>query len=89
MTIPVDRRQFLCASAASGATFALVAGNSPSAVEHARPAPLPDANQVRQRVSTGAVRWHGDFESACAASEQSHKPVLLFQMMGRLDERLC
>ena len=89
MTIHVDRRQFLAASAASGATFALTAGNSPSAVEQQRPAPLPEANQVRQRVSAGNVHWHGDLASACAVSEQSHRPVLLFQMMGRLDERLC
>ena len=89
MTIPVDRRHFLCAAAASGATFALVGGNSPSAVEQPRPAPLPDAHRVRQRLPPGQVRWHGDFAAACAASEQSHKPVLLFQMMGRLDERLC
>jgi hypothetical protein len=50
---------------------------------------LPVANVVRQRVPRGQVRWHLDFAAACAASEQSHKPVLLFQMMGRLDERLC
>ena len=89
MTIPVDRRHFLCASAASGATFALVRGNSPARVEQPRPAPLPEARQVRVHVPPGQVRWHGDFAAACVASEESHKPVLLFQMMGRLDERLC
>jgi hypothetical protein len=89
MAIHIDRRHFLSASVASGATYALVGGNSRSEVEQPRPAPVPGANHVRQRVSMGHVRWHGDFASACAASEQSRKPVLLFQMMGRLDERLC
>ena len=89
MTIQFDRRHFLSASTAAGATYALVPDNLSSGLEQPRPAPLPEANQVRQRVSPGNVRWHGDVAAACAASELSRKPVLLFQMMGRLDERLC
>jgi hypothetical protein len=39
------------------------------------------------KVRPGDVKWHASFESARAASEKSGRPVLLFQMMGKLDER--
>jgi hypothetical protein len=45
-----------------------------------------DANP---RVEAGKVRWHADFETACQAAAKSNKPVLVFHMMGRLDERFC
>lgn len=45
-----------------------------------------DANP---KVPPGLVRWHKDFADACAAASKSGKPVLLFQMMGRLDDRFC
>jgi hypothetical protein len=35
------------------------------------------------------VTWHPDFATACAASAKSKKPVLLFHMMGKLDEQFC
>ena len=35
----------------------------------------------------GLVSWHVDFEAACAASGNSGKPVMLFQLLGRLDQR--
>ena len=41
------------------------------------------------KVEPGKVRWHKDFATACAAAQKSGKPVLLFQMMGKLDERFC
>ncbi len=41
------------------------------------------------KVAPGAVRWHADFEAACDASRKSGKPVLLFQMMGNLDDQFC
>jgi hypothetical protein len=41
------------------------------------------------KVEPGKVKWHKDFASACAASKKSGKPVLLFQMMGKLDEKFC
>jgi hypothetical protein len=44
---------------------------------------------VNPTVEAGKVRWHKDFASACAAAAKSGKPVLLFQMMGRLDHRFC
>jgi hypothetical protein len=44
---------------------------------------------VNPKVEPGKIRWHADFAAACAASAKSKKPVLLFQMMGRLDEKFC
>jgi hypothetical protein len=44
---------------------------------------------VNPKVQPGAVRWHKDFDAACAAAKKSGKPVLLFQMMGKLDDRFC
>jgi hypothetical protein len=41
------------------------------------------------KVQPGNVRWHKDFAAARAAAGKSGKPVLLFQMMGNLDERFC
>jgi hypothetical protein len=39
------------------------------------------------KVRPGDVKWHADFDSACKAAAKSGRPVLLFQMMGNLDER--
>lgn len=44
---------------------------------------------VNPKVEPGKVRWHKTFADACAAARKSGKPVLLFQMMGKLDERFC
>jgi hypothetical protein len=44
---------------------------------------------VNPKVQPGKVRWHADFAAACKAATKSGKPVLLFQMMGRLDEKFC
>jgi hypothetical protein len=41
------------------------------------------------KVAPGRVRWHADFAAACDAGRTSGKPVLLFQMMGKLDEQFC
>lgn len=41
------------------------------------------------KVTPGKVRWHADFDAACRAAKKSGKPVLLFQMMGNLDEQFC
>ncbi len=50
----------------------------------------PDKNGfVNPKVEPGRVRWHADFEAACAAAKKSGKPVFLFQMMGKLDDRFC
>jgi hypothetical protein len=41
------------------------------------------------KVQPGLVKWHKDFTEACAAAKKSGKPVLLFQMMGKLDDQFC
>jgi hypothetical protein len=41
------------------------------------------------KVKPGLVNWHADFASACAESRRSGKPVLLFHMMGKLDDGFC
>jgi hypothetical protein len=51
------------------------------------PRPLPPAGEPR--VAPGAVAWHDSFEAAVAAAGRSGKPVLLFQLLGRLDQELC
>jgi hypothetical protein len=40
-------------------------------------------------VAPGLVEWRQDFATACNLSERSGKPVLLFQMMGKLDDEFC
>ncbi|HEY9868845.1 MAG TPA: hypothetical protein V6D08_06745 [Candidatus Obscuribacterales bacterium] len=44
---------------------------------------------VSPKVKPGLVRWHQDFATACSAARTSGKPVMLFQMMGRLDDEFC
>ena len=41
------------------------------------------------KVAPGRVTWHPSFAAACNASRVSGKPILLFQMMGKLDEQFC
>jgi hypothetical protein len=44
---------------------------------------------VNARVLPGKVHWHATFADACQAAQKSRKPVLLFQMMGKLDDLFC
>ncbi len=37
----------------------------------------------------GSVAWHASFADALSAARASGKPVLLFQLLGRLDEEFC
>jgi hypothetical protein len=54
------------------------------------PAGIPDAGAfVNPKVEPGKVRWHKDFATACREAKKSSKPVLLFQMMGKLDDQFC
>lgn len=57
-------------------------GSSPTAAKAA-------AGIDNPKVPPGKVRWHDNFAAACAASARSHKPVLLFHMMGKLDDQFC
>jgi hypothetical protein len=47
------------------------------------------ARFVNPKVQAGRVQWHPTFAAACEAARKSGKPVLLFQMMGKLDEQFC
>lgn len=49
----------------------------------------PAAGFVNPKVEPGKVRWHAAFADASTASARSGKPVLLFQMMGKLDDQFC
>ncbi len=51
-------------------------------------APAAQALQ-NPKVQAGRVSWHPNFAAACKAARASGKPVLLFQMMGNLDEQFC
>ncbi len=53
------------------------------------PTPVPASKGRLEKVEPGKVRWHKAIQTAMDASKQSGKPVLLFQMMGRLDDRFC
>src|SRR5262245_14818415 len=49
----------------------------------------PAASADNPKVPPGKVAWRNSFAVACAAAEQSKKPVLLFHMMGKLDDQFC
>ncbi len=55
--------------------------------------PTPESEpDVRSRVpvSPGFVHWHaGGFDAAMAASKESGRPVLLFELLGDLDDAHC
>jgi hypothetical protein len=40
-------------------------------------------------VVPGLVQWHEDLAHAKAAAVKSRRPVLLFQLLGRLDREFC
>jgi len=48
-----------------------------------------DLRDSASRVRPGLVEWHSSHEAALEASSISGKPVLLFQLLGRLDEEFC
>ena len=47
------------------------------------------AKAKNPKVAAGKVDWHPDFAAALLASRKSGKPVMLFQLMGNLDDRFC
>ena len=44
---------------------------------------------VNPKVEAGRVHWHPSLAVACEAAKKSGKPILLFQMMGKLDDQFC
>ncbi len=78
----------------AGAAVAGNASSDPSPPEaHASPANDATvasgslATETNPTVEPGKIVWHDDFQAACKASQRSGKPVLLFQLLGRLDQR--
>ncbi len=61
----------------------------PRAVLAAERAVPPAAGQYGCKVPAGRVNWHADFNKALMSAKVSRKPVLLFQMMGKLDDEFC
>lgn len=43
----------------------------------------------KDKVQPGFVAWHATFSDACKKSKLSGKPVLLFEMLGKLDDEFC
>src|SRR5262245_60458061 len=41
------------------------------------------------KVAAGLVAWHASPDAAMDAAKRSGKPVLLFQLLGRLDDEWC
>jgi hypothetical protein len=53
------------------------------------PTRAPNNDFVNPKVEPGKVKWHADFDTACKAAAKSGKAVMLFQMMGKLDDQFC
>jgi hypothetical protein len=62
-----------------------------SVIAHATTQPTNGANKPTKnpKVAPGTVNWHNNFAAACDAAKRSGKPVLLFQLMGNLDDQFC
>jgi hypothetical protein len=44
---------------------------------------------VNPKVEPGKVAWHRDLAAASVAAGKSGKPILVFHMMGKLDDQFC
>lgn len=65
-----------------------IESSSKKLIAETAPAPRPVASAAdNPTVEPGKVKWHRSFEAARTAAANSGKPVLLFQMMGRLDQQ--
>lgn len=63
-------------------------------IESSTPAPaVPPAIEPvldpATKVAPGRVSWHGDVDAAIEAARRTSKPVLLFQLLGKLDDAYC
>jgi hypothetical protein len=84
---------FLGASFSKGSIEGALEGalkkmSSKAPTKHTFPTPVIAMSKNASAIP-GKVHWHVDMKAACAASQKSKKPVLLFQMMGRLDQEFC
>jgi hypothetical protein len=46
-----------------------------------------NSTTANPRVKPGDVKWHANLTAARKAASRSRKPILLFQMIGQLDQR--
>lgn len=81
-----DRRRFLQTSLAAGTVLTVGGANSSQGDLRL---PAPPAAEANPPARPGRIRWHADFAAACTAARSSGKPVFLFHMMGRLDQKFC
>ena len=44
---------------------------------------------VFEDLGPSTVAWHADLAAARTAAAESGRPILLFQLLGRLDEEFC
>ena len=54
-----------------------------------QPAPTPAKAPAPPPAPTTKVRWHSSFDRALLASAESGRPVMLFQLLGNLDDEFC
>lgn len=72
---------------------------SPQVAAPRLPAPTPVAPVAPVALGASVVRpgqdvvvpvaWHASYDEALNASRVSGKPVMLFQLLGKLDDALC
>lgn len=65
-------------------TELLVGRAMPGALADGR---APGAAFVNPKVAPGKVQWRASFAAACEAAQKSGRPVLLFQLLGQLDQQ--
>ncbi len=61
----------------------LCAALLPTLAVRADQAPPPSTTRI------AGVAWHASFDAACALARERNKPVLLLEMIGRLDQEHC
>ena len=55
---------------------------APTSLRHESSLPISD----NPKCKPGLVTWHANLQEAKTASRRSGKPILLFQLLGKLDE---
>ena len=83
----LSQPRFLSKGLIEGQLEDLVADARPPVSLPATDQNQPDAQPENPACQPGLVNWHASPESAQASSRQSGKPVMLFQLLGQLDQR--
>lgn len=84
--IEVGTETLLAAPDAASAASAPAVASPPASAPNGGRVASSDANP---KVAPGLVRWHADLAAAQAAARVSGKPVLVFQLLGNLDDEFC